>query len=147
MAHWLFKEEPSHYSFSDLVRDGRTTWDGIRNPLARKNLRAARARDTAFFYHSGTERAVVGIMEVLGAARPDPQDQLRAWSVPVKAVRPLRVPVTLAQLKSDPALEGSDLLRIPRLSVMPVSERQWRTILRYERGPSYPRTNVAARTD
>ena len=135
MAHWLFKEEPSHYAFSDLVREGRTEWEGVRNPQARKNLRGVRRDDTAFFYHTGNERAIVGVMEVVEASRPSTDHSTASVSATVKPVRALRNPVTLVQLRSDRQLAGFDLLRIPRLSIVPVSDEQWRRILRHESRP------------
>ena len=127
MAYWLMKSEPGTYSWADLVRDGRTDWDGVRNPAARLHLRAMKAGDEAFFYHSGDERAVVGIMRVAGEAEPDGPDG--AWAkVPVEPVRGL-APVTLKAIKAEPALAAMELIRQSRLSVSPVRDAEWAAIL------------------
>lgn len=128
MAHWLMKSEAGVYSWDDLVRDKTTEWDGVRNPTARIHLRAMKTGDEAFFYHSGDERQVVGIMRVSREARPDPKDP--AWvSVQVEAVRPLGRPVTLKQIKAEPSLAKMELVRLSRLSVSPVRDEEWRKIL------------------
>jgi predicted RNA-binding protein with PUA-like domain len=127
MAHWLMKSEPGVYSWDDLVKDRATEWDGVRNPTARIHLRAMQAGDEAFFYHSGDERAVVGIMRVTRAAAPDPKDL--AWvSVAVEPVRPVG-PVTLKAIKSEPKLAKMELIRLSRLSVSPVRNDEWARIL------------------
>src|SRR5919206_3307190 len=127
MAHWLMKTEPGSYSWDELVRDTRTEWDGVRNPTARLHLKAMKKGDAAFFYHSGDERQVVGIMRVTREARPDPKDP--NWvSVEVEAVGPLG-PVTLKQIKAEPSLKGMELIRLSRLSVSPVRDEEWATIL------------------
>ena len=128
MAYWLMKSEPESYSWDDLVRDGSTEWDGVRNPQAAINLRAMAVGDRAFFYHSGDEKAAVGIMEVSRTARPDGPDG--KWSsVAVKPVEPLAKPVTLKAMKADPALAEMKMIRQSRLSVSPVSEAEWAAIL------------------
>jgi predicted RNA-binding protein with PUA-like domain len=127
MAGWLFKEEPTHYSFAQLERDGRTVWDGVTNPLARQHLRQVRRGDRVFFYHTGKEKAIVGEMRVLSDPQPDADDP-KAVLVEVKAVRPLPHPVTLKRIKGDPLLAGWDLVRLPRLSVMPVTDEQWQRV-------------------
>ena len=128
MAHWLMKSESGVYSWDDLVRDKTTEWDGVRNPTARIHLRAMKKGDEVFFYHSGDERQVVGIMRVTREARPDPKDP--AWvSVAVEAVRPLGRPVTLKQIKAEPSLAKMELVRLSRLSVSPVRDEEWRKIL------------------
>jgi predicted RNA-binding protein with PUA-like domain len=134
MAYWLMKSEPASYSWGDLVRDGKTDWNGVRNNAARLHLRALRAGDEAFFYHSMTDKAVVGIMEVIGAGQPDGPDG--AWvKVPVKPVRALSRPVTLAAIKAEPRLAKMELIRQSRLSVAPVRAEEWATILEMaERG-------------
>ncbi len=130
MAYWLFKEEPEHYSFDDLQRDGRTEWDGVRNALAQQYLRQVRRGDRVLLYHTGKEKAVVGIMRVVKGAYPDPTDEKgRRVLVDVAPVRRLKSPVTLAQIKANPKLQGMLLVKIPRLSVMPVSEEEWAEIL------------------
>ena len=124
MAYWLMKSEPGTYSWDDLVRDGGTDWDGVRNNAARLHLRAMRPGDEAFFYHSGDERAVVGIMRIAGAGQPDGEDG--AWlKVPVEPVRALPRPVTLAAIKAEPALAKIELIRQSRLSVSPVRDAEW----------------------
>ena len=129
MADWLFKEEPTHFNFADLQREGRTVWDGVSNSLARKNLRQMRKGDRAFFYHTGKEKAIVGEMRVVGDPRMDPNaDDPKEVLVEVEAVRLLPHPVSLARIKNDPLLAGWDLVRLPRLSVLPVTEEQWRRI-------------------
>jgi predicted RNA-binding protein with PUA-like domain len=129
VAHWLFKEEPSHYSFDDLLRDGETQWEGVHNALALRHLRSTKPGDTAFFYHSGNERRIVGILRVTSPASPDPSDARGSWLVTVSPVRSLPVPIELARLRQDPAFRDHALLRIPRLSIVPISEREWNRIL------------------
>lgn len=127
MAHWLMKSEPGVYSWDDLARDKKTEWDGVRNPTARLHLKAMKKGDEAFFYHSGDERAVVGIMRVTREAQPDPRDP--NWvSVEVEAVRPVD-PVTLKQIKAAPSLARMELVRVSRLSVSPVRDEEWRKVL------------------
>jgi len=128
MAYWLMKSEPSSYSWDDLVRDGGTMWDGVRNNAARLHLRAMKPGDEAFFYHSMDERAVVGIMRITGAGQPDGEDG--SWvKVPVEPVRPLNRPVTLTQIKAEPRLAKMELIRQSRLSVAPVREEEWKLVL------------------
>lgn len=128
MAKWLMKSEPQVYSWDDLVRDGETLWDGVRNNAARLHLRAMRPGDEAFFYHSGEERAVVGIMRIAGPQQPDGEDG--SWvKLPVAPVRALARPVTLAAIKAEPALAGLELIRQSRLSVSPVRDEEWARIL------------------
>jgi predicted RNA-binding protein with PUA-like domain len=127
MAFWLMKSEPETYSWDDLVRDGATDWDGVRNNAARLHLRAMQPGDEAFFYHSGKDKAVVGILRIAGAGQPDGADG--AWvKVPVEPVRPIG-PVTLQAIKADPALARMELVRQSRLSVSPVRENEWARIL------------------
>jgi predicted RNA-binding protein with PUA-like domain len=127
MAHWLMKSEPESYSWSDLVRDGGTEWDGVRNNAARLHLKAMKKGDEAFFYHSMSDKAVVGIMRITREAQPDPKDQ--DWvSVRVEPVKPIG-PVTLARIKAEPRLSKMELIRQSRLSVAPVRDDEWRTIL------------------
>ena len=127
MAHWLMKSESGVYSWDDLVRDKSTEWDGVRNPTARIHLKAMKTGDEVFFYHSGDERQVVGIMRVTREARPDPKDA--NWvSVAVEPVRPL-LAVTLKQIKAEPSLAKMELVRLSRLSVSPVRDEEWRRIL------------------
>jgi predicted RNA-binding protein with PUA-like domain len=129
MAKWLFKEEPDHYSYADLEREGTTLWDGVTNALARQNLRKVRKGDLILYYHTGKEKAVIAEMVALANAAPDPNDDdPKAVVVKVKPVRKLPNPVSLQRIKDDPTLTGWDLVRNSRLSVMPVTEEQWRRI-------------------
>jgi predicted RNA-binding protein with PUA-like domain len=126
---WLFKEEPSNYSFDELVKDKQTVWSGVKNPLAQKHLHAVKRGDRIFYYHTGNEKAVVGIAKALGDAYADPKDKTgRMAVVDVGAVRTLKRPVTLAEIKADPAFKAFPLVRISRLSVMPVSDAEWKRI-------------------
>ena len=128
MAHWLMKSEPGTYSWSDLVRDGSTEWDGVRAPAARLHLKAMKRGDEAYFYHSGNERSVIGVMRVTREAAPDPKDP--DWvSVAVEPVRELARPVTLKQVKADPRLAKMELVRQSRLSVSPVRDAEWKAVL------------------
>lgn len=128
MVWWLMKSEPGSYGWADLVRDGAAEWDGVRNPAARLHLKAMQAGDEAFFYHSGKDKAVVGIMRITGAAAPDPKDA--NWvSIDVEPVRPLPRPVTLSAIKAEPRLAGMEMLRQSRLSVSPVRGDEWAAIL------------------
>ena len=127
MARWLMKSEPDVYSWDDLVRDRATDWDGVRNNAARLHLRAMRPGDEAFFYHSGEEKQIVGIMRIGGPQKPDGEDG--AWvKVPVEPLRPLG-PVTLREIKAEPRLAKMELVRQSRLSVSPVRDEEWALIL------------------
>ena len=129
MAFWLFKEEPEHYSFADLERDGSTTWCGVTNALAQKHLRSIKKGDRVFYYHTGDEKAVVGVMEVTADPTPDPDDEAgKRVVVTVKPLRKLKNPVTLAAIKADKAFADWELVRIARLSVMPVPAELWKKI-------------------
>jgi predicted RNA-binding protein with PUA-like domain len=129
MAFWLFKEEPGTYSFADLERDGSTTWSGVTNALAQKHLRAVKKGDRVFFYHTGAEKAIVGVMEATADASPDPDDaDGQRVVVSVKPVRKLKNPVPLAAVKADKAFADWELVRIARLSVMPVPAELWKKI-------------------
>lgn len=122
------KSEPQAYSWSDLVHDGGTEWDGVRNNAARLHLKAMKKGDEAFFYHSMSDKAVVGIMRIARQAQPDPKD--KDWvSVRVEPVRALAQPVTLAEIKAQPKLAKMELIRQSRLSVAPVREEEWEKIL------------------
>jgi predicted RNA-binding protein with PUA-like domain len=126
MAFWLFKEEPDHYSFAELERDGTTLWDGVSNNLARQNLRKVQAGDRILYYHTGKEKAVVGEMKALSGPLPDPNEtDAKAVVVKVQAVRRWPLAISLAQIKADAELADWELVRLPRLSVVPVSARQW----------------------
>ena len=126
---WLFKEEPSNYSYDDLARDGKTSWTGVRNPLAQKNLRSVKKGDRIFFYHTGGEKAVVGIAKAAADAYPDPSDKTgKLYAVDVEPVKKLKQPVTLAAVKADKAFASFALVRMSRLSVMPVTDDEWKRI-------------------
>ena len=128
MAYWLMKSEPESYGWADLVRDGGTEWDGVRNNAARLHLKAMKPGDEAFFYHSMSDKAVVGVMRIARGAEPDPKD--KEWvSVRVEPVRPLDRPVTLAEIKAEPRLAKMELIRQSRLSVAPVTEAEWKVVL------------------
>ena len=128
MAYWLMKSEPASYSWDDLVRDGGTEWDGVRNNAARLHLKAMQPGDEAFFYASMTDKAIVGIMRVTRAAEADPKapDWVR---VRVEPVRPLEQAVTLAAIKADPRLAKMELIRQSRLSVAPVRDDEWNVVV------------------
>ncbi|MBX3182342.1 MAG: EVE domain-containing protein [Polyangiaceae bacterium] len=130
-SYWLLKSEPDAYSYADLVKAGRGSWDGVRNFEARNNLRAMRAHDLGLFYHSVKERSVVGVMKITREAYPDPTATEGDWSmVDVEPVVPFEVPVTLSQLKADPAFSELLLIRRSRLSVVPVTAEHFRAILK-----------------
>ena len=129
MAYWLLKSEPDEWSWDQQVAEGRggAEWTGIRNFSARNHLRAMKKGEQAFFYHTGKERAIVGIVRVVGEAHPDSTDA--AWSaVDVAAVKKLPIPVTLDDIKAYQRLKGMALVRLARLSVQPVSDAEWRII-------------------
>ena len=126
---WLFKEEPTHYGYDALVRDGKTSWSGVRNPVAQKHLRSVKKGDRIFYYHTGNEKAVVAIAKAASDAYPDPADKTgKLHAVDVVPAGKLKRPVTLAEIKADQAFAGFELVRIPRLSVMPVAEKLWARI-------------------
>ena len=130
MAYWLLKTEPSDYAYADLEADQGTLWDGVSNNLALKHLRQIRGGDQALIYHTGGERVVVGVAEVTSDPFPDPErDDPRLVVVEVKPGRKLAKPIPLADIKSDPELKDFDLVRLPRLSVMPVTEAVWKRLL------------------
>jgi predicted RNA-binding protein with PUA-like domain len=127
--NWLFKEEPSHYSFDALVKDKKTVWSGVRNPVAQRNLRSVAKGDRIFYYHTGDEKSVVGIAKALGDAYPDPDDAAgKAYVVEVGPVKKLQRPVTLKEIKGDAWFKDFALVRISRLSVMPVTDAEWKRI-------------------
>src|SRR5438552_1704900 len=127
--NWLVKEEPAHYSFDDLVREGRTAWTGVRNPLAQKHLRTMKKGDRIFFYHTGDVKAVVGIAKAAGAPYFDPSDKAgKLHAIDLVPVRKLKSPVTLAEVKAEKAFATFPLVRISRLSVMPVTDDEWKRI-------------------
>ena len=126
---WLFKTEPSAYSFQQLVKDKRTVWDGVKNNLALKHLREIKRGDAIIVYHTGDEKAAVGVARALSGSYPDPaKKDPKLKVVEIEPDKALPRPVTLAEMKASAKLQGFDLVRLPRLSVMPVSEEQWKAI-------------------
>ncbi len=129
MRYWLLKSEPSAYSWDQLVKDGRTNWSGVRNFQAANNLKAMKNGDRAFFYHSNEGLEIVGIVEIVKEAYPDPSDkQGRFVMVDVRSLQPVKNPVTLAAIKAEPKLGDLALVRQSRLSVVPVAADEWRVI-------------------
>jgi len=129
-SYWLLKSEPAKYAWEQLVKDGSTYWDGVRNAQARNSLQAMKIGDLALYYHSQEGKEVVGVARVTGPAYPDPTTDDERWVVvDVQPVKPLRKPVTLAEIRADPKLEGIALLRQSRLSVMPIEPAHFRRIL------------------
>lgn len=145
MAFWLLKTEPDCYSWDDLARDKKTVWDGVTNALALKHIRTVSKGDLALIYHTGDERAAVGIAEVVSAPYPDPKaEDERHVVVDVKPKQKLAQPVTLSDIKADPVFAGWDLLRISRLSVVPVPELMWKHLLDLAKpGSSEPHAAVS----
>ena len=130
MAKWLVKEEPEHYSYDALVRDGKTVWAGVRNPLAQKHLRSIRKGDRIFYYHTGKEKAVVAVAKAASDAYDDPQDaDGRLAVIDVVPERKLARPVTLKEIKADPALTEMELIKLSRLSVGVVRPEEWEHIV------------------
>jgi len=135
MAYWLVKSEPHKYAWDDLVRDGRTIWDGVRNHTAAINLRTMKTGDRAFFYHSNEGKEIVGIVEIVREHYLDPKDEARRFpAVDVAPVEALKAPVSLATIKADPSLAQMELLRQSRLSVAPVRDSEWARIMDLSRG-------------
>ncbi|MGE4372677.1 MAG: EVE domain-containing protein [Xanthobacter sp.] len=131
MAHWLYKSEPATWSWDQQVANGEKgePWNGVRNHSAKKNLLAMKVGDTGFFYHSNQGREIVGIVEVIREARPDPSDPSGKFvMVDVKAIKPFKTPVTLATIKADPRLQEMALVKYSRLSVQPVTDEEWNII-------------------
>jgi predicted RNA-binding protein with PUA-like domain len=129
MAQWLVKEEPEHYGYDQLERDRKTVWAGVRNPLAQKHLRGIKRGDRIFYYHTGKEKAVVAVAKAASDAYPDPNDAAGKLSVvDVVPEKKLARPVTLAEIKADAAFASFPLVRMSRLSVMPVSDAEWKRI-------------------
>ena len=129
MARWLLKTEPSSYAWEQLVKDKKATWDGVSNAVALKNIRSMKKGDLALIYHTGDERAAVGVAEIASDPYPDPKEEdERLVVVDLKPKTKLPQPVTLADIKADPAFAGWDLLRIGRLSVVPVSDAMWNRV-------------------
>lgn len=129
MAHWLFKSEPSAFSWDDLVKKGSTGWDGVRNYQAANNMKAMKLGERGFFYHLVEEKRIVGVVEVAGLYRPDPSDASgRFGMVEVRALMAVKHPVTLAEIKAEPRLAKLALVRQSRLSVVPIGEAEWRLL-------------------
>jgi len=129
MAQWLVKEEPEHYSFDALVGDGKAVWSGVKNPLAQKHLRGIRKGDRIFYYHTGKQKAVVATAKATSDAYPDPKDRTgKLFVVDIVPDRALPRPVTLAEIKADRAFASFPLVRMSRLSVMPVTDAEWKRI-------------------
>ncbi len=126
---WLFKEEPTHYSFADLQRDGETTWEGVRNPLALKYLRQCVVGEQVFYYHTGPEKAIVGIMEVVRTEIPEALNS-KDVKVTVRPVAPLPHAVPLSLIRGQKGLDSWELVKISRLSIMPVTESQWQKVMK-----------------
>jgi len=127
--NWLVKEEPTHYSFDELIKDKKAVWSGVRNALAQKHLRAIKKGDRVFYYHTGDEKSVVGIAKALSSAYPDPEDTSGKYvAVDLAPVKKLARPVTLAEIKANAAFKEFPLVRISRLSVMPVTDAEWTRI-------------------
>ena len=134
MAQWLVKEEPEHYSYEQLEHDRKTVWAGVRNPFAQKHLRSIRKGDRIFYYHTGKQKAVVAVARAGGDAYPDPQDPTgKSYVVDVIADKKLPRPVTLAEIKADRAFATCPLVRMSRLSVMPVTDAEWARIEKMSR--------------
>lgn len=128
--YWLAKQEPSSYSFSILEKEKKTVWDGVHNNLALKHLNSMKKGDLAFFYHSGSEKQIVGIMEISSQAYPNPKEKDKRFVVvDVKYKKRLEKPVTLEQIKKEKKFKNWELIRISRLSVMPVTKEIWNAIL------------------
>lgn len=127
--NWLFKEEPTHYGYDAFAKDKRAVWSGVRNPVAQRNLHAVKKGDRVFYYHTGDEKAIVGIAKAAGNAYPDPDDPTsKAAVVDITPVRKLKRPVTLKEIKADSSFKDFPLVRISRLSVMPVNDEEWSRI-------------------
>lgn len=127
--NWLVKEEPENYSFEALIKEGRTVWSGVKNPLAQKHLRGIEKGDKVFYYHTGSEKAIVGVARALSDAYLDPKDKTGKLSAfDVGPVKRLRKPVTLARVKATPRLANFPLVRLSRLSVMPVTDSEWKLL-------------------
>ena len=131
MTYWLLKSEPDVYSFDQLLAEGETVWNGVRNNAARLHLRAMKEGDEALFYHSNIGKEAVGLCRISREAYPDPTDESGQWvAVSAQPIRKLARPVTLAEMKAEPALSEFQLIRQSRLSVVPVRDEEWATILR-----------------
>ncbi|MEM9922394.1 MAG: EVE domain-containing protein [Cyanobacteria bacterium P01_D01_bin.50] len=128
--NWLLKTEPNEYSYADLEKENTAVWDGVKNALALKNMRTMLPGEEAFIYHTGQERRIIGVAEILSKAYPDPKlNDTKRVVIDVRAVRQLSEPITLNQIKQDERFAGFDLLRLPRLSIVPVLPQHWQCLL------------------
>ena len=135
--NWLFKEEPTHYGYDDFVKDGTTMWSGVKNPVAQRHLHAVKKGDRVFYYHTGDEKQIVGIAKATGDAYRDPTDKTgKSAVVDIAPVRKLKRPVTLKEIKAEPSFSDFPLVRISRLSVMPVSDAEWSRIEKMSERPA-----------
>ncbi|NJL78897.1 MAG: EVE domain-containing protein [Richelia sp. RM2_1_2] len=133
--NWLLKTEPLEYSYTDLSKENVAVWDGVKNALALKNMRTMRTGEKVFIYHTGKERSIVGVAEVLSEAYPDPKlDDVKRLVIDIRAVQKLPQPITLNQIKQDEFFLGFDLLRLPRLSIVPVLPEHWQRLLKLASG-------------
>ncbi|MEO1372905.1 MAG: EVE domain-containing protein [Cyanobacteria bacterium J06635_10] len=128
--NWLLKTEPNEYSYADLEKENTAVWDGVKNALALKNMRTMLPGEEAFIYHTGKERRIIGVAEILSKAYPDPKlNDTKRVVIDVRAVRQLSEPITLSQIKQDERFAGFELLRLPRLSIVPVLPQYWQCLL------------------
>lgn len=128
--NWLLKTEPNEYSYADLEKENTAVWDGVKNALALKNMRTMLPGEEVFIYHTGKERQIIGIAEVVSKAYPDPKlNDIKRLVIDIRAVRKLTEPISLNQIKQDENMKGFDLLRLPRLSIVPVSPQHWQRLL------------------
>ncbi|MGB6296657.1 MAG: EVE domain-containing protein [Rivularia sp. (in: cyanobacteria)] len=128
--NWLLKTEPNEYSYTDLEKENTAVWDGVKNALALKNMRSMRTGEEVFIYHTGKERRIVGVAQVASTAYPDPKlDDVKRLVIDIRAVRKLPEPITLAQIKQDAKFAGFELIRLPRLSIVPVLPQHWQRLL------------------
>lgn len=128
--NWLLKTEPNEYSYTDLEKENTAVWDGVKNALALKNMRSMRTGEEVFIYHTGKERRIVGVAQVASTAYPDPKlDDVKRLVIDIRAVRKLPEPITLAQIKQDENMKGFELIRLPRLSIVPVLPQHWQHLL------------------
>ena len=134
---WLFKEEPTHYGYDEFVKDKRAVWEGVKNPVAQRNLRGVKKGDSVYYYHTGKEKAVIGIAKAVTNAYPDPKDEAgKLYVVDIVPQKKLKRPVTLKEIKASRAFASFVLTRVPRLSVMPVNDKEWKEIERLSKTPA-----------
>jgi|SRR5579862_816656 len=127
--NWLFKEEPANYSYDAFAKDGKAVWSGVKNPVAQRHLHAVKKGDRIFYYHTGDEKSIVGIAKATNDAYDDPNDPSGKFAVvDIAPVKKLKRPVTLKEIKADPSFKDFPLVRISRLSVMPVTDAEWKRI-------------------